>query len=127
MCAFQLFFSLPLTHPSCLQISKVSDSFTQWYTGEDNFSDAFLSKVVQNSPRADTLLGLANDIFGAIASTTALYSKAIVHVIDFFLSEEQTSVRKEIVRLANEGSFESDEKLYLFACEALRESSRLLL
>ncbi|KAL5504779.1 hypothetical protein ACEPAH_7442 [Sanghuangporus vaninii] len=98
-------------------IGKVTDSLIQWYTGEDKFSDVFLSRVLESAPRGKHV---TESIFATIVPTIALYSKSIVHIVDFFLKEEQTSARKLLVQLTRDKSVENDEKLYALACEALR-------
>ncbi|THH03822.1 hypothetical protein EW145_g5979 [Phellinidium pouzarii] len=98
-------------------ISKVSDLLKQLYTGEDDLSDVFLSRILT---RDKNISVLASSVFASAVSTAALYSKAIIHVVDFFLDNSQRKALEEIVRLASVTSAESDRELYKYAREALR-------
>ncbi|KAI5117214.1 hypothetical protein M0805_003501 [Coniferiporia weirii] len=98
-------------------IGKVTDSLLQWYTGECNSSDLFLSKVLTYDQNKSVL---ANSVFASAVSTAALYSKAIAHVVDFFLDSSQTTALNEVVQLASINTPESNNKLYKYAREALR-------
>ena len=90
----------------------------QWYNGEDKFSDIFLSRVLESIPYKKNA---AESVFAAIVPTVALYSKAITHIVDFFMNEEQAPARELLSRLIEVKSAESDEKIYALACEALRK------
>ncbi|KAH8108998.1 heme peroxidase [Phellopilus nigrolimitatus] len=99
-------------------IVRVTDSIMQWYTGEDRFSDIFLSRVL--SYQGISKPSLASSVFAAAASTAALYAKAIVHVVDFYLNDSQQEARREIIHLSSASTRESDARLYKYAREALR-------
>lgn len=94
------------------------DSLAQWYTGEVKLSDAFLSRVYQFAKHEQHV---AESTFAALVPTVALYSKAVVHIVDFFLKDERDNERRELARLARENTTESDDRLYAFAREALRK------
>ena len=70
-----------------MQIGKLTDSVLQWYTGEHNFSDAFLGKVLSSTMHDRR--PLVNSIFGALIPSISLFSKSISHIVDFFLQDEQ--------------------------------------
>ena len=98
---------------------KVADSLIQWYTGEDKFSDVFLSKVLESATNGN--IDLAESIFATFVPTASLFSKAIVHIVDFFLMDDQVDIRQQLIRLAYESSSTGDAQIYKLACEALRE------
>ena len=101
------------------QLAKVTDSVSQWYTEETNFSDLFLKQILEN-PLKHSHKTLAASIFAAVVSTTALYSKAIVNVVDFFLQDEQKPALARLAAAAAKTDTQSDALLYKYAREALR-------
>ena len=106
------------------QLGRLSDSVVQWYTGEDKTSDAFLTRVLASQNQYDNR-ELACSVFAAATSTAALYSKAIAHIVNFYLDDSQEEAREEIAKLANDDRLvETDAMLYGFAREALRKSFR---
>ncbi|EJD08383.1 heme peroxidase [Fomitiporia mediterranea MF3/22] len=99
-------------------VGKLADSVLQWYTGEDNFSDTFLAKVLSSTMHDRRTL--VNSLFGALIPSISLFSKSISHILDFFLQDEQADVRRDLVALCNTGSARADKEVYQLACEALR-------
>lgn len=108
-----------------VKVARVTDSVTQWYTGEKSFSDVFLGKVL-SSELGHNIKTIAASIFAATVSTAALYSKAIVHVVDFFLHDDQKDAQAELFKFASTTGVQSDAQLYKYAREALRKCNKLL-
>jgi len=100
-------------------VSKLSDSFINWYTGEDNFSDNFLKKFASAQKGLNKKI-VATSVFVAIASTASLYSKALAIIVDFFLDDSQKDARDALVKIAEEGLMDSDARIYQVVREALR-------
>lgn len=81
--------------------------------------DEFLKSL--NSENSDLENAtLAADIFDATVPTAALFSKAIVHVVDHFLDDENKQARKEIVDLFSSKKQDSSAKIMGYVREALR-------
>lgn len=95
-------------------------------TGEEDLSDAFLSRV-SNTGRKRGLRSaeMAASVFISVASTAALYSKAITHVIDFFTDEKRkedlVDFKAALRDLSDNVSEESRGRVLGFVYEALRE------
>jgi hypothetical protein len=63
---------------------------------------------------------LATDIFDATVPTAALFSKAIVHAVDYFLDDGNKQARGEIVDLFSSEKQGSSAKIMDYVREALR-------
>lgn len=50
-----------------------------------------------------------------------------MHVVDYYLDEQQATAQKEVIRLARSVSSENDEMLLNYAFEALRKSNACIL
>ena len=67
---------------------------------------------------------IANSIFAATVCTTALYSKAIAHILDYYLHASRDAILEEIVGISKKvRGTQGDGLLLKFAREALRECS----
>jgi hypothetical protein len=66
---------------------------------------------------------LAASLFAEIIPTAAQWSKALSHIVNFFLHSERKETLKAIVHLCNQPAPENDKKLLSYAYEALRECS----
>ena len=117
-------FNTQILISSCGKLGRTAESVIQWYSGEENFSDAFLNKIrAKNASYNKTKL--ADAIFAAIISTVPLYSLAITHVVDFFLQGEQTTGIEGLMQAIEYESQETDAVIFNYACEALSEPSFL--
>lgn len=103
-------------------MSILADTVTQWYTGEDDLSDAFIKNLL-NYPGI-TPSAIASGVFASVLSSCALFSKCIVHVVDRFLSEEDKETRAHLVRAAQVIGHESDSDLWKYTIDALRKLYR---
>lgn len=80
-------------------------------------------RVLQSQNRYDNR-ELACSVFATSVTTAALYSKALTHIINFYLDDAQEEAREEITKLAADDRLvETDAMLYAYAREALRKSS----
>ena len=90
----------------------------QWYTGEERFHEAFLSRLKSSNPSLNTAQ-LADAIFTSIISTIPLYSLALTHVVDFFLSQQHTAGFENLNQAVLQETDAGDSLIYDYACEAL--------
>ena len=92
-------------------------------TGEGNTSPAFLRRVLAHGKlQRIPIESLAYSIFATTVCTAALYSKAIAHIVDFYLHSARSAELEEIMGIARgvRGP-QVDALLLRFAREALRE------
>ena len=92
-------------------------------TGEGNASHAFLRRVLAHGKlQRIPIESLAYSIFATTVCTAALYSKAVSHIVDFYLHSARSSELEEILGIAGgmRGSH-GDTLLLRYAKEALRE------
>lgn len=61
----------------------------------------------------------ASQLFAASVPTAALYSQALANVIDFYLDDDQQSIREKIVELAQSAEDKSAQ-IMVYVYEALR-------
>lgn len=61
----------------------------------------------------------ASQMFAATVPTAALYSQALVNVLDFYLDDDRQSIREKIVNLAQSADDKSAE-IMSYVYEALR-------
>lgn len=64
---------------------------------------------------------IAASLFVEAVPTAAAYSKAVAHVVDFFLEEQRSEARREIAALASLRTAESEAKILEYVHEALRK------
>lgn len=91
--------------------------------GTENASHAFLRRVLAaGKAQRVSVETLASSVFATTVCTAALYSKAIAHIVDFYLDPPQSSELEEIVGIARgvRGP-QGDSLLLRFAKEAMRE------
>ncbi|KDQ52925.1 hypothetical protein JAAARDRAFT_162433 [Jaapia argillacea MUCL 33604] len=98
-------------------ISGLVDTTKHFWTGANDHSDAFLKSLLSANKNAN-LDDLAKALVLEVVGTAALYSKAIAHVIDFYL--DQDAACKDILQLATVNTTASDAKLSSYIREALR-------
>ncbi|KAF5381614.1 hypothetical protein D9615_005503 [Tricholomella constricta] len=90
---------------------------------EDNHSHRFLEHVSKAFEGKDVSVEeLSAYVFAAVVPTSAHFSQAITHVVDFYLDEDKEKERAEIVTLSAtiENNKESVAKIMAYVREALR-------
>lgn len=95
-------------------------------TGEEDLSYPFLSRIGSSGRKRGLDNGqVASSVLIAVASTAAIYSKAITHIVDFFLQEGQEknlrAFKAVLQPFADNVCEESRQKVMVFVREALRE------
>lgn len=105
-----------------LQVSLegFSDSVVRYIAGQNDHSDDFLTQLV-NAGKGQTPRELAGSLFAEVIPTTALYSQAITHIVNFYLDDDKKNAREDLVRLTGLYTPEAEEKILSYAWEALRE------
>lgn len=79
------------------------------------------SQELLNSDSSDTTnTALATAVFDATVPTAALFSKAIVHAVDYFLDDANEQARGEIVGLFWSRVQDSSAEIMGYVREALR-------
>ena len=68
---------------------------------------------------------LAASLLSEVIPTAALYSKAVAHIVNFYLHHERQEAREDIVRLSNLRTPESEARVQAYAREALSKRSFL--
>ena len=102
-----------------LSVSGLSDSLSGFWAGRKDY-EAFLKQLLAVR-RTHPLEQIAASLFVEVVPTAAAYSKAVAHVVDFFLDERRSDARKEIATLANQHTVESEAKILGYVHEALRK------
>ena len=76
----------------------MADSLIGCWTGR-NSNEKFLKQLaaVRGSHSTDQI---AASLFSEVVPTAALYSKAIAHIVNFYLSDNRKDAREEVARLA---------------------------
>lgn len=103
---------------SFLQIGRIADSVMQWCTGEQRFHETFLGKLKSSNPSLNNTQ-LADAAFATIISTIPLYSLALTHIVDFYLSQEHHAGFESLNQAVLIETDIGDTLIYDFACEAL--------
>ena len=76
----------------------MADSLIGCWTGR-NSNEKFLKQLaaVRGSHSTDQI---TVSLFSEVVPTAALYSKAIAHIVNFYLSDNRKDAREEVARLA---------------------------
>lgn len=85
-----------------------------------NNSDNFLKQLLA-ARRTHPADQIAASLFSEVIPTAAVYSKAIAHVVNFFLDDNQKEARQDIARLSTLRTPESEARVLAYAREALSE------
>lgn len=93
--------------------------FEQMKALQKNDDNKFLRSLKDESGDA-AHTAVANDIFDAAVPTAALFSKAIVHAVDYFLDDANKQARGEIVNLFSSQRPDSSAQIMGYVREALR-------
>ncbi|TFK37038.1 heme peroxidase [Crucibulum laeve] len=104
------------------------DSILKWFTAdnhnhgmiESRNCHIFLEKVEKSLGKSQVNADVAAKVFTATVPSAALYSQAVAHIVDFYLSEDKQSVREEIVKLSASKDKDASSKIMTYAREALR-------
>lgn len=81
-------------------------------------SDKFLSQVLQ-ARRTHPPEEMAASLFAEVVPSAAAYSKAVAHIVDFYLDDQKA--RERIAQLSSERTPESEKEILKYVREALRE------
>lgn len=90
--------------------------------GRNDRSDSFLSDLVKVSGRKDNdaaLDKLTASLIMEVVPTAPLFSKAMTHVINFFLQEGRDGLRTQVATLAAGKTPQADAEVMKFVYEAL--------
>ncbi|XP_006456120.1 hypothetical protein AGABI2DRAFT_195360 [Agaricus bisporus var. bisporus H97] len=101
------------------QASTVGRIFEQMKALQKNDDNKVLRSLKDESGDAAHTT-VANDIFDAAVPTAALFSKAIVHAVDYFLDDANKQARGEIVNLFSSQRPDSSAQIMGYVREALR-------
>ena len=102
-----------------LSVSGFSDTLSGFLAGRKNY-EVFLKQLLA-ARRTHPAEQIAASLFLEVVPTAAAYSKAVAHVVNFFLDEGRSEARKEIATLANLRTIESEAKILEYVYEALRK------
>jgi linoleate 10R-lipoxygenase len=103
---------------SILSVDGISDSLIGFLAGRNN-SDGFLKQLLADR-RTHPPEQIAASLFSEVVPTTPIYSKAIAHVVNYYLDENQTEARQDIARLSTLRTPESEARILAYVREALR-------
>jgi linoleate 10R-lipoxygenase len=101
-------------------VDGISDSLIGFLAGRNN-SDGFLKQLLADR-RTHPAEQIAASLFSEVVPTTAIYSKAIAHVVNYYLDENQTEARQDIARLSTLRTPESEARILAYVREALSMS-----
>jgi hypothetical protein len=65
---------------------------------------------------------IAASLFAEVVPTAAVYSKAIAHIVNFYLDDSRTEAREEIAKLSTVRKPESEARILAYVREALSDS-----
>jgi len=103
---------------SILSFDGFSETLSGFWAGRNN-SDNFLKQLLA-ARRTHPLDQIAASLFSEVIPTAALYSKAIAHIVHFFLRDDQNEARKDIARQSTLRTPESEARVQAYVREALR-------
>jgi len=63
---------------------------------------------------------MAASLFAEVVPSAPAYAKAVAHVVDFYLCDEEAEAREKIAQLSSEHTPESEEQILKYVREALR-------
>jgi hypothetical protein len=100
-----------------LSPNELVQSLIDFCAGNGN-SDHFLKQLLE-AEGSHPVAEIAASLFSEVVPTTALYSKAIAHVVNFYLHDGRKEAREDIVRLSTLCTPEADAKVQGYVREAL--------
>ncbi|KAF7972285.1 hypothetical protein HWV62_18532 [Athelia sp. TMB] len=106
---------------SILSVSGMTDTVLGLLAGYNNHenSDAFLKQLLAMR-RTHPPGQIAASLFAEVVPTAAIYSKAIAHIVNFYLDDSRAKERANIVALAGERTEDASKKIMVYAREAIR-------
>lgn len=100
-----------------LSVNGFSESLVGFWAGRNN-SDTFLKQLLA-ARRTHPPNQIAASLFSEVIPTAALYSKAIAHVVNFYLDNDRTEARQDIARQSTLRTPESEARILSYVREAL--------
>jgi linoleate 10R-lipoxygenase len=100
-----------------LSPNELVQSLIGFWAGNRN-SDHLL-KQLSKAERSHPVAEIAASLFFEVVPTAALYSKAIAHVMNFYLHDGRKEAREDIARLSALHTPEADAKVQGYVHEAL--------
>jgi len=106
---------------SILSVSGMADTVMGLFAGHNNHenSDAFLKQLLAMR-RTHPPGQIAASLFAEVVPTAAIYSKAVAHIVNFYLDDSRAKERADIVALAAERTEDASKKIMVYAREAIR-------
>ncbi|KAI0051062.1 heme peroxidase [Auriscalpium vulgare] len=101
----------------------IRDSIQQFRSGGNENNDPFLRSVLKAAPQKENdsaLDKIAESIFAELVPTAALFSQALVHVVNFFLADSRSADRAELAALLAKQTPGDDAAAMARVYEALR-------
>lgn len=102
----------------------MKDTFGQWVAGRNDHSESFLTDLAKAAGRKDndsTLDKLTASLILEVVPTAPLFSKALTHVVNFFLQDGNVDLRAKVAALAKTKTPQDDVEVMKFVYEALSE------
>lgn len=116
-------FSTDLLAPQ-FNVTALSDTFGQWVAGRNDHSESFLKDLVKAAGGKDNdaaLDKLTASLILEVVATAPLFSKAMTHVVNFFLQDGREQLRAQVTTLAGGKTEKADAEVMKFVYEALSE------
>ncbi|KZP28015.1 hypothetical protein FIBSPDRAFT_273412, partial [Athelia psychrophila] len=106
---------------SILSVSVLTDTVKGLFAGQNNTenSDAFLKQLL-TVRRTHPPSQISASLFAEVVPTAAVYSKAVAHIVNFYLDDGRARERADIAALAAERTPEAERKIMRYAREAIR-------
>lgn len=122
-------FSLRSPHPKLISVwqlntTALSDSFVSWFSGRNAHNGDFLHALAKEAgkPEGDAALdSLTASLILEVVPTAPLFSKAMTHVVNFFLQDGREQLRGQLATVAGQKTPQADAEVMKFVYEALRE------
>lgn len=102
----------------------MKETFGQWVAGRNDHSESFLTDLAKAAGRKDndsTLDKLTASLILEVVPTAPLFSKALTHVVNFFLHQGKDDLRVKVAALAGTKTPQADAEVMKFVYEALSE------
>ncbi|KAL6303709.1 heme peroxidase [Sparassis latifolia] len=106
-----------------LSSGGIADTVKHWIAGANDHSNHFLAGVLA-AANGSSPEEIAAGIFAEVVATTALYSNALAHVVDYYLDDQR---RDKFVQVISSNDKQSEDETVKAVREALRECKNLSL
>jgi len=103
---------------SILSFDGITQTLSGFWAGRNN-SDNFLRQLLA-ARRTHPADQIAASLFSEVIPTAAIYSKAIAHIVNFYLDDDRKHAREDIARLSTLRTPASEARVQAYAREALR-------